>query len=75
MRESLRRSIALATAALFIISLAFPAVAAFVKDTKAWPKWWGVLDVTLALDRLGGLFVAHLNSPRLVRFFFLNPTI
>jgi hypothetical protein len=48
MRESLRRSIALATAALFIISLAFPAVAAFVKDTKAWPKWWGVLDVTLA---------------------------
>jgi hypothetical protein len=55
--------------------LVFPAVAAFVKDTKAWPKWWGVLDVTLALDRLGGLFVAHLNSPRLVRFFFLNPTI
>ena len=48
MRETLRRSIALTTAALFLISLAFPAVAAFVKDTKAWPKWWGVLDVTLA---------------------------
>ena len=48
MRENPRRSIALATAAVFIISLAFPAVAAFVKDTKAWPKWWGALDVTLA---------------------------
>jgi len=48
MRKNLRRSIALATAALFFISLAFPVVAAFVKDTKAWPKWWGALDVTLA---------------------------
>src|SRR5215831_9896673 len=48
MRENLRRSIALATASLFILSLAFPTVAAFVKDPQAWPKWWGALDVTLA---------------------------
>ena len=48
MRDNIRRSIALATAALFFISLAFPAVAAFVKDPQAWPKWWGALDVTLA---------------------------
>jgi len=44
----LRRSIALATAALFLISLAFPAVAGFVKNPQAWPQWWGVLDVSLA---------------------------
>jgi len=48
MRESPRRAIALTTAGLFLISLAFPAVAAFVKDPQAWPKWWGALDVTLA---------------------------
>jgi hypothetical protein len=48
MRENLRRSIALATAVLLIVSLTFPAVAAFVKDARAWPKWWGALDVTLA---------------------------
>src|SRR5215470_11915976 len=44
----LRRSIALTAAALFLISLAFPAVAEFVKNPQAWPKWWGVLDVALA---------------------------
>jgi hypothetical protein len=49
MRENIRRSVALATAASFFISLAFPAVAAFVRDKQAWPKWWGALDVTLAL--------------------------
>jgi hypothetical protein len=48
MQENLRRFIAQATAALFFISLAFPAVAAFVKNPKVWPKWWGALDVTLA---------------------------
>jgi hypothetical protein len=26
----------------------FPIVAAFVKDTNSWPKWWGQLDVGLA---------------------------
>jgi hypothetical protein len=43
------RPLALATAAMFCISLVFPAVAAFVRDRESWPKWWGVLDVTVAL--------------------------
>jgi hypothetical protein len=42
------RPLALASAAVFFTSSAFPAVAAFVKDTEAWPKWWGVLDVGIA---------------------------
>jgi hypothetical protein len=41
-------SLAIATAIVFCISSAFPAVAAFVKDTESWPKWWGVLDVGIA---------------------------
>jgi VIT1/CCC1 family predicted Fe2+/Mn2+ transporter len=40
--------LALTTAIVFFISSAFPAIAAFVKDTEAWPKWWGVLDVGIA---------------------------
>jgi hypothetical protein len=35
-------------AVLFLISSAFPVVAAFVRDTQSWPKWWGVLDVSIA---------------------------
>jgi VIT1/CCC1 family predicted Fe2+/Mn2+ transporter len=42
------RSLAIATAILFCISSAFPAVAGFVKDTESWPKWWGLLDLVLA---------------------------
>ena len=42
------RRLAVATAIVFGISSAFPAVAAFVRDTESWPKWWGVLDVILA---------------------------
>jgi hypothetical protein len=42
------RPLAVAAAAVFGISSAFPAVAAFVKDTKSWPSWWGVLDVAVA---------------------------
>jgi hypothetical protein len=42
------RPLAFATAAVFLLSLGFPAVAAFVRDTESWPKWWGVLDVGLA---------------------------
>ena len=38
----------MATAIVFCISSAFPAVAAFVQDTESWPKWWGVLDVGIA---------------------------
>jgi hypothetical protein len=62
MRENLRRSIALATAALFFISLAFPAVAGFVKDTKTWPKWWGVLDITLAFILVVFVFVVQVTA-------------
>jgi len=40
--------LAIATAGTFFISSAFPVVAAFVKDTRTWPRWWGVLDVGLA---------------------------
>jgi hypothetical protein len=42
------RRLAFTAAVLFFISSAFPVVAAFVKDTEAWPKWWGVLDVGIA---------------------------
>jgi hypothetical protein len=42
------RRLAFTAAVVFFISSAFPVVAAFVKDTEAWPKWWGVLDVGIA---------------------------
>jgi VIT1/CCC1 family predicted Fe2+/Mn2+ transporter len=42
------RPLALTAALVFFISSAFPAVAAFVRDREAWPKWWGMLDVGIA---------------------------
>src|SRR5262245_16764132 len=42
------RTLAVASAVVFCISSAFPVVAAFVRDTGAWPRWWGVLDVAIA---------------------------
>jgi hypothetical protein len=42
------RPLAVATAIVFCISSAFPAVAAFVTDRESWPQWWGVLDVGIA---------------------------
>jgi hypothetical protein len=42
------RPLALATAVVFSISAVFPVVAGFVTDREAWPKWWGVLDITIA---------------------------
>jgi hypothetical protein len=42
------RRLAIAAAAVFFISSAFPVVAGFVKDRDTWPKWWGVLDVGIA---------------------------
>jgi hypothetical protein len=47
-RDTGHRPLAIATAVVFLVSCTFPVVAAFVKDTQAWPKWWGVLDVILA---------------------------
>jgi hypothetical protein len=42
------RPLAVAAASVFGGSLVFPAIAAFVIDTCSWPKWWGVMDVTIA---------------------------
>ena len=42
------RPLAIATAIVFCISSAFPVVAGFVRDKETWPKWWGVLDVSIA---------------------------
>ena len=46
--KQLGRPLAIAAAVVFIISSVFPVVAGFVKDRGAWPKWWGVLDVSIA---------------------------
>ena len=43
------RTLARVTAVLFFISSAFPVAASLSKDTSVFPKWWGVLDVSLAL--------------------------
>jgi len=51
--------IAVATAIVFGISSIFPTVAGFVRDTGSWPRWWGVLDVSIAFF-LGILVVAIL---------------
>lgn len=42
------RSLAIATAVLFLISSAFPIVAGLSKNTASFPKLWGKLDVGLA---------------------------
>jgi hypothetical protein len=39
---------AVATAAIFRISTAFPVVAGLSNNTEAFPKWWGTADVVLA---------------------------
>src|SRR5215475_15711166 len=42
------RPLAFATAAIFCVSTAFPVVAGLSKNTGAFPKWWGIADVTVA---------------------------
>jgi len=42
------RPLAITIAVLFVISSTFPAVAGLSKNTAAFPKWWGMLDVGLA---------------------------
>ena len=42
------RPFAVTTAGVFFISLAFPVIASLSKDTAAFPKWWGIADVSLA---------------------------
>jgi hypothetical protein len=42
------RPMAIATAVVFVISLAFPVVAGLSQNTASFPKLWGKLDVSLA---------------------------
>jgi hypothetical protein len=41
--------LAITTAGLFLLSSAFPVVAGLSKDTASIPRWWGILDVSLAV--------------------------
>jgi hypothetical protein len=42
------RRLAIVTAVAFFVSSVFPVVAGLSHDTSSFPKWWGILDVTLA---------------------------
>jgi hypothetical protein len=42
------RQLAVATAIVFVISSIFPVVAGLSRDTKAFPRVWGILDVVVA---------------------------
>jgi len=42
------RPLAIASAVVFLMSSAFPAVAGLSRKTAPFPKWWGRLDVGLA---------------------------
>ena len=42
------RPLAIVSAVIFVISSAFPVVAGLSKDTGVFPKWWGMVDVSLA---------------------------
>ena len=42
------RPLAVATAVVFVISVAFPAVAGLSRDTASFPNWWGPMDVGIA---------------------------
>ena len=54
-----QRTIGIVAAIVFLISSVFPLVAAFVKDTKSWPKWWGALDVSIAFILVVFVFMIH----------------
>jgi len=42
------RPLAIATAAIFCVSTAFPVVVGLSKNLGAFPKWWGPADLVLA---------------------------
>ena len=42
------RPFGVVTAVVFFVSSAFPVVAGVAKNTAAFPRWWGLLDVGLA---------------------------
>jgi uncharacterized protein YhhL (DUF1145 family) len=43
------RRLAIVTAAVFFVSLVFPVAAGLSHNTATFPKWWGALDVSVAL--------------------------
>jgi hypothetical protein len=47
------RPLALLTAVLLAVSTMFPVIAGLSKDTAAFPRWFGVLDVVLAFLVVG----------------------
>lgn len=47
-RRTVGRPLALVAAGLFFVSSLFPLVAGLSKNTASFPKWWGLLDVSLA---------------------------
>lgn len=42
------RRLAVVAAIVFLLSSAFPVIAGVSKDTGAFPKWWGPMDVGIA---------------------------
>jgi len=42
------RRLAIVAAVAFLVSSAFPVVAGLSHNTASFPKWWGILDVSLA---------------------------
>ena len=60
------RPLAITTAIVFCVSLAFPVVAGFVTNRDTWPKWWGVLDVSIAFI-LAMLALAVIGCARVKR--------
>ena len=42
------RRIAVIAAIVFLISSVFPVIAGVSKNTRAFPKWWGLMDVGIA---------------------------
>ena len=57
------RRLAVATAAMFCVSTAFPVVAGLSKNTGAFPKWWGITDVVLAFV-LAAMVLAMMAAAR-----------
>ena len=43
------RRLAIVTAAVFFVSLVLPVAAGLSHNTATFPKWWGALDVSVAL--------------------------
>ena len=53
------RPIAIAAAVVFCISAAFPVTTGLSKDLASFPKWWGLVDVSLAFVLAILTFLLH----------------